>query len=79
MRAGLWLIAAISLNVAVWRHAFNGMDRNDNPGDTMLGPLQNRSATLCDGRLLLYPRYLFRFDRFVGLNTASSADPSGGR
>jgi len=40
MRAGLWLMAAVMMvSTAACGQAFNGMDRNDYPGDTMLGAL----------------------------------------
>jgi hypothetical protein len=40
MRVKTWLMAAVMMvNGAAWAQAFNGMDRNDYPGDTMLGAL----------------------------------------
>ena len=36
----LWLLAAVMmLNGAAWAQAFNGMDRNDYPGDALLSTL----------------------------------------
>jgi len=40
MRGKAWLMAAVILvNGAAWAQAFNGMDRNDYPGDALLGAL----------------------------------------
>jgi Domain of unknown function (DUF1906) len=40
MRASIWLIAAVMMvNGAAWGQAYNGMDRNDYPGDSLLGAL----------------------------------------
>jgi hypothetical protein len=40
MLVKIWLMAAaMALSSAAWGQAFNGMDRNDYPGDTMLGAL----------------------------------------
>ena len=40
MRARVWLtIAVMALSSAAWGQAFNGMDRNDYPGDALLGAL----------------------------------------
>src|SRR6201992_2106610 len=40
MRAGVWLMAAVLLASHVaGAQAFNGMDRNDYPGDALLGAL----------------------------------------
>src|SRR5690348_9486790 len=40
MRAGLWLMSAVfTMSNMAWGQAFNGMDRNDYPGDSMLGVL----------------------------------------
>ena len=42
MRGKAWLMAAVILvNGAAWAQAFNGMDRIDYPGETMLGALHN--------------------------------------
>ena len=39
-RGKAWLMAVVMMmNCAAWAQAFNGMDRNDYPGDTMLGAL----------------------------------------
>jgi hypothetical protein len=39
-RVRVWLMAVVMMmNGAAWAQAFNGMDRNDYPGDTMLGAL----------------------------------------
>jgi len=39
-RASIWLLAAVMMvNGAAWGQAFNGMDRNDYPGDGLLGAL----------------------------------------
>src|SRR4051794_21525651 len=41
-RAGIWLIAAVMMvNGAAWGQAYNGMDRNDYPGDSLLSALHN--------------------------------------
>ncbi|HEY2001995.1 MAG TPA: glycoside hydrolase domain-containing protein, partial [Acidobacteriaceae bacterium] len=37
--AAVLLAAVLMMNSAAWAQAFNGMDRNDYPGDTMLGAL----------------------------------------
>src|ERR1700759_1879165 len=40
MRASIWLLAAVMMvNGAAGGQAFNGMDRNDYPGDSLLGAL----------------------------------------